>query len=54
MLNKKNSKFKLYADDTVIYFSGKDLNATECILQQDLDSISNWCIENCLTINQKN
>ena len=48
-----NSKFNLYADDTMMYISGEDINAMKPLLQEDLDTHSNWCNENCLTINTR-
>ena len=49
-LNLK-SKISLFADDTVIYISSKDINYVKCQLQMDLDVISKWCCYNKLSIN---
>ena len=48
-----NSLLHLYADDTVIYISGSDLNFITSALQQDLNKIVAWCEESKLTINVK-
>ena len=45
------SKISLFADDTVIYFSGKDIDYISCQLQMDLDVISKWCCYNKLCLN---
>ena len=49
----RHSKHFLYADDTVIYCSGKNQNAIENLLQLDLSYFENWCKGNKLTINTK-
>ena len=51
VLNK--CKVSLYADDTVLYFSGKNLDEVITIVQNDLVLLSNWCSKNRLTINCK-
>ena len=43
----------LYADDTVIYYSGDNLNHIVTEIQNDLTELSNWCSKNKLTINCK-
>ena len=48
-----NSLLHLYADDTVIYMSGSDLNFITSALQQDLNKIVAWCEESKLTLNVK-
>ena len=47
------SKVSLYADDTVIYVTESDIKLAENLLQQDLNSLQNWCNMNKLTINCK-
>ena len=43
----------LYADDTVIFHSGKNINVITNTLQADLNSYGSWCKANKLTINTK-
>ena len=38
-----NCKFKLYADDSVLYQSGVNANDTATQLQSSLDKFDNWC-----------
>ena len=45
------SKVKLYADDTVLYYSHADPNQLSYRLQYDLDVLSRWYHDNTLTIN---
>ena len=47
----ENCKYQLYADDTVIYFTGSDLNVSTKILEKDLKNFTEWCKSNALTIN---
>ena len=49
-LNVK-SKITLFADDTVMYLNGKDLDVLKCQLQLDLNALSKWCCYNKLCIN---
>ena len=49
----KNSKHYLYADDTVIFNSGLNLQNILSDLQVDLNSFGTWCEGNKLTINTK-
>lgn len=49
----KNSKIILYADDTVIYTTGKTLEEVEIKLQEDFERITKWMKMNDLTINLK-
>ena len=44
-------KVQLYADDTIIYFSHKDVKVASSMVQSDLDCLSNWCNANQLTVN---
>ena len=43
--------FHLFADDTCIFFSHKDLNVIESTLNNALGKISNWLIANKLSLN---
>ena len=45
------SKFTLYADDTVIYSSSKDINKAIANVQHDLNSLTAWCTINGIFIN---
>ena len=45
------SKFTLYADDTVIYSSNKNLSKAIRDVQFNLDSLMNWCELNSIFIN---
>ena len=49
----KDVKFQLYADDTVVYLSGKDTNWVVDNLQCSINKFVNWCEVNQLTINIK-
>ena len=49
----KNTNHFLYADDTVIYCSGKNQDTIKNQLQQDLDKFGKWCKGNKLTMNTK-
>ena len=49
----KSTKFKLYADDTVIYSADQDPMLSVGNIQEDLNNISQWCQENKMTINIK-
>ena len=46
-------KVSLYADDTVLYCSAKNINDVIACAQNDLQALSNWCNKNRLTINCK-
>ena len=48
-----NCKILMYADDTVIYYSHKDIEVIEKKLQDDLASITSWLQQNQLIINMK-
>ena len=48
-----NCKFKLYADDSVLYQSGLGGEHAANLLQPSLDEFSHWCHVNKLTINAK-
>ena len=46
--------FYLFADDTVIFLSGKNVNTLEETLNQELVNVSHWLIANKLSLNIKN
>ena len=43
----------MYADDTVLYYSHKDMKEIEKVLSQDLCTVSKWLQENELVLNLK-
>ena len=47
----KNSGFAFYADDIVLYSKKKSVNQAGIDLQEDLDSLTDWCITNKIYIN---
>ena len=49
--NELHKHVTLYADDTVIYASSKNGTTLSGQLQQDMDKLSQWCLDNKLTIN---
>ena len=49
----QHSRHYLYADDTVIYFSGDNINDVVNKLQTDLSKFGTWCESNKLTVNTK-
>ena len=49
----KNCKFKLFADDTVVYNSNKDINICKKEIEEDLKCIDEWCSNNNMQINAK-
>ena len=49
----KHAKILLYADDTVIYLSGKDKHEVNRLLQEDLITYNVWFQRNRLTVNCK-
>ena len=46
-----NSKIHMYADDTVIYISGKNINIMQKLIQKDLEKFTGWCTSNKLSVN---
>ena len=48
-----NCKVSLYADDTVLYYSGKNMEDVVKVIQADLIRLKSWCNRNRLTINCK-
>ena len=51
--NVKNSRIIMYADDTILYAQGKDLNMIENALSRDMSSLAAWFHENELIVNLK-
>ena len=47
----KHCKVALYADDTVLYMAGNNFNCSVLAMQKDIDSISQWCVLNGITVN---
>ena len=47
------NNYQLYADDTVIYCSGKSFEEVHGKLQSILNNFTSWCTKNALTINTK-
>ena len=45
--------FILFADDTNIFFSHKNLNVLEKTLNEELPKFTDWCLANKLSINYK-
>ena len=46
-----HTKFKLYADDTLIYSMGKSYEENAISLNRDLSSLSDWCVNHRMFIN---
>ncbi len=46
-------KILLYTDDTVVYFSHKNISHLETILYEEVNTIAKWMLENHLTLNLK-
>ena len=46
------SEISMYADDTVIYYSGSHVNAIRKNLQEDLKRVEQWLTSNRLILNQ--
>ena len=49
----ESCKVSLYADDTVIFISQKNVNEALQLLQSDLNRLIMWCSDNKVTINTK-
>ena len=49
----KNSEVSLYADDTCLYYSCKDVNRLVGVLNEDLDRIHGWLVRNKLALNAR-
>ena len=43
--------FHLFADDTSIFYAGKDVNKLETTVNNELQNVSDWLIANKLTLN---
>ena len=50
-LHVTDCKIDIFADDTTIYFSHKDLSLINNVLQNELNNIIRWCDVNKLVIN---
>ena len=50
-LHVADCKIDIFADDTTIYFSHKDLSLINNVLQNELNNIKRWCDVNKLVIN---
>ena len=44
----KHSNIIMYADDTVLYFSHKDIKNIEAALSEDMDAVAQWLQRNQL------
>ena len=58
MINNLNKALKfthalLYADDTTIIFTGQNLRFMKIKINKDLEALSQWLINNKLTLNVK-
>ena len=49
----KSCRMIMYADDTILYYSHKDMKEIEKVLSQDLFTVSKWLQENELVLNLK-
>ena len=49
----EHSSIIKYADDTVLYIAGKDIQSIQTKLSKDMDSLADWLRENELIINLK-
>ena len=47
------SSLLMYADDTVLYYANKDINAINTCLNKDLETLSDFCSKNELIMNMK-
>ena len=47
----KNAKYFIYADDLAIVLKGRSVNLLQTLMQGDLDTVGDWCMENKLTVN---
>ena len=50
MENAVNCKLLLYVDDSALLVSGKDVNRIEAILSNELQNVSNWLVDNKLSL----
>ena len=44
----------MYADDTGIFFSSKNTQEIEGVINNEAKSVQHWVAENCLVLNLKN
>ena len=51
ILHVPDCKIDIFAEDKTIYFSHKDLNLINNVLQNELNNIKRWCDVNKLVIN---
>ena len=42
----------MYADDTVIYYSAAILKSVQTVVQDDMDKIALWMVDNELLLNE--
>ena len=47
-----HSEISIYADDTVVYYSGSHINAIRENLQEDVKRVEQWLTSNRLILNQ--
>ena len=52
--NLRTCEMTLYADDSVLYVTGKKCEEIEKKLNSDLEQIANWLVKNNLVVNPKN
>ena len=43
----------LYADDIVVFYSGKNIDEIHLVLRNDLEKLAKWFKQNTLIINMK-
>ena len=44
-------KLALYADDTVLYLANINFGITAHKMQEDINALSSWCMDNCIQMN---
>ena len=49
----RHSQIIMYADDTVLYLSDKDIDTINSCINEDMELISNYCYQNELILNMK-
>ena len=49
----RQSRVQLYADDTCLYYSSKDAELVQTVLNEDLKHIAKWLLSNKLKLNVK-
>ena len=45
-----NCRLLLYADDSALLASSSDVSEIEDVLSRELESVSEWLVENCLLL----